>query len=196
MTHENSRVNPHVAAEPRRGRWGKPGSGGVETRVSTRAAEFMNDAANPKVADERFCETVSLSISTHADVLAARQKGREFAMRLGFVGSDVTLIAAAVCEIARNIVDYAQHGEITFSSIDDEEHPLRTGMLVVACDQGPGIADVDQALRYGCATRKGLGVGLPGAKWLMDEFQIDSEPGNGTTVKMAKWLPQGESMSR
>jgi serine/threonine-protein kinase RsbT len=110
-------------------------------------------------------------------------------MRLGFTGSDVTLIAAAICEIARNIVDYAQRGEMTFSVIEDQDQSGRRGMLVVARDQGPGIPDVDQALRYGCATRKGLGVGLPGAKWLMDQFQIESEPGSGTTVRMVKWLP-------
>jgi serine/threonine-protein kinase RsbT len=60
-------------------------------------------------------------------------------------------------------------------------------MLILARDEGPGIPDVDQALRYGCSTRKGLGVGLPGAKWLMDEFQLSSQPGCGTTVKMIKW---------
>jgi len=139
-------------------------------------------------ADERAEQTVWLSIAAQPDVLAARQKGREFAMRLGFTGSDVTVVAAAICEIARNIVDYAQSGEMTFSAIEEKEN--RKGMLVVARDQGPGIADVNQALRYGCSARKGLGVGLPGAKWLMDEFQIDSEAGNGTTVRMIKWLPR------
>ena len=62
-------------------------------------------------------------------------------------------------------------------------------MLIVGNDEGPGISDVNQALRYGCSTRKGLGVGLPGAKWLMDDFQLESQPGSGTTVRMVKWLP-------
>jgi len=107
-------------------------------------------------------------------------------MNLGFSGSDVTVIAAAICEIARNMVDYAQGGEIRFSCIQSEN---RIGMLVVAEDEGPGIPNVDQALRYGCSTRKGLGVGLPGAKWLMDDFDLWSEAGRGTSVKMIKWLP-------
>lgn len=142
-------------------------------------------------ADEHSDDGADVCIAAQPDVLAARQKGREFALRLGFTGSDVTVIAAAICEIARNIVDYAQRGEITFSIIEDENN--RRGMLIVGRDEGPGIPDVDQALRYGCATRKGLGVGLPGAKWLMDEFQIDSEPGTGTTVRMVKWLPARSS---
>jgi serine/threonine-protein kinase RsbT len=149
----------------------------------------MNQVLSESIAEQRLCETVSLSIAAQADVLAARQSGREFALSLGFVGSDVTLIAAAICEIARNIVDYADCGEMTLSVIEDEKDPARKGILIIARDEGPGIADVDQALRYGCATRKGLGVGLPGAKWLMDQFEIESEPGSGTTVRMVKWLP-------
>jgi len=128
-----------------------------------------------------------LPVSSQADVLLARQKGREFAMKLGFAGSDVTLIAAAICEIARNIVDYAQRGELTFSAIESADG--RAGMLILARDEGPGISNVDQVMRYGCSTRKGLGVGLPGAKWLMDDFELQSEPGHGTSVRMVKWLP-------
>jgi len=129
---------------------------------------------------------VEVQVTSQPDVLAARQKGREFAMKLGFCGSDVTVVAAAICEIARNMVDYAQGGEMTFSEI---ESGGQRGMLVIGKDEGPGIPDVNQALRYGCSTRKGLGVGLPGAKWLMDEFQLESEPGCGTSVRMVKWLP-------
>ena len=149
----------------------------------------MNQVGNAVAgsgAHEKSAHSLWLPIAGQPDVLDARQKGREFAMRLGFTGGDVTVIAAAICEIARNIVDYAQNGEVTFSV---EENGGRKGMLVVARDQGPGIPDVDGALRYGCSTRKGLGVGLPGAKWLMDEFDIDSQAGNGTTVRMIKWLP-------
>ncbi len=128
-------------------------------------------------------ESVELRITCQADVLVARKKGRDFAMKLGFSGSDVTVIAAAICEIARNMVDYAQGGQMRFSAIEKG----KVGMLIRARDEGPGIPDVNQALRYGCSTRKGLGVGLPGAKWLMDEFELDSQPGCGTTVRMVKW---------
>jgi len=135
------------------------------------------------------CDIVAplqIQINCQADVLNARQQGREYAMKLGFCGSDVTVIAAAISEIARNMVDYAQCGEMTFSAI---ENATQHGMLIVGNDEGPGIQDVNQALRYGCSTRKGLGVGLPGAKWLMDDFQLQSEPCCGTTVRMVKWLP-------
>jgi serine/threonine-protein kinase RsbT len=144
----------------------------------------MNNVLNPSTGAAEPVRAVQLQIGSQAEVLSARQHGREFAMKIGFTGSDVTLIAAAICEIARNMVDYAQRGEMSFSLV---ERDGRRGMLIMARDEGPGIPDVDQALRYGCSTRKGLGVGLPGAKWLMDEFQLNSQPGCGTTVKMIKW---------
>ena len=148
----------------------------------------MNCATNSVESPDTSVDSLRLVIASQPDVLAARQKGREYAIRLGFTGSDVTVIAAAICEIARNMVDYAQRGEMSFSPV--QAHIGRSGIEIVAHDEGPGIADVDQALRYGCSTRKGLGVGLPGAKWLMDEFEIDSAPGHGTTVRMVKWLPE------
>lgn len=130
-------------------------------------------------------ELIRLPIRASGDVVAARQKGRELALRLGFAGSEVTLIAAAISEIARNIVDYAQQGEMTFQNIQRDG---RLGILIVAEDRGPGIPDVAEALQYGFAGRRGIGVGLPGAKWLMDEFEIVSKPGRGTKVTMRKWL--------
>jgi len=154
--------------------------------LNARLWEAEGKPVTPSSAQQNLqtCEPVELSISCQADVLAARQKGREFAMKLGFSGSDVTVIAAAICEIARNMVDYAQGGEMRLSAIENG----KIGMLIRARDEGPGIPDVNQALRYGCSTRKGLGVGLPGAKWLMDEFDIDTKVGTGTTVTMKKWL--------
>lgn len=130
-------------------------------------------------------DVTRLPIRAGADVVAARQRGRELAMHIGFSGSEVTVIAAAISEIARNIVDYAGHGEMTFHRL---EKAGRHGMMIVAQDEGPGIANVAEAMQYGCATRRGIGVGLPGAKWLMDEFEIQSKPGKGTKVTMRKWL--------
>jgi serine/threonine-protein kinase RsbT len=124
-------------------------------------------------------------ISSAADIVTARQKGRALAMELGFDGSDLTLIATAISEVARNIVDHAEHGEILLVPINNG---VKHGLEIVARDQGPGITDVARAMQYGFSTRKGLGVGLPGAKWLMDEFDIDTEVGKGTTVTMKKWL--------
>jgi serine/threonine-protein kinase RsbT len=123
-------------------------------------------------------------IRSDADIVTARQRGRDLALKLGFEGGDLTLIAAAISEIARNIVDHAKSGEITLEKIlNGSKH----GLQIIARDQGPGIPDVTQAMQYGYSTRKGLGVGLPGAKWLMDEFDIVSKVGKGTTVIMKKW---------
>jgi serine/threonine-protein kinase RsbT len=126
-----------------------------------------------------------VSISSAADIVTARQKGRTLAMELGFDGSDLTLVATAISEVARNIVDHAKRGEIILAPVNNGG---RLGISVIARDEGPGIRDVARAMEYGYSTRKGLGVGLPGAKWLMDEFDIDSKVGRGTTVVMKKWL--------
>lgn len=124
-------------------------------------------------------------IQSAVDIVTARQRGRALALELGFSGGDVTLIAAAISEVARNIVDHAKRGQIIMNRIDEHGDP---GIQIIATDEGPGITDVAQAMQYGYSTRKGLGVGLPGAKWLMDEFDIVSRIGRGTTVTMKKWL--------
>lgn len=126
-----------------------------------------------------------VAISSAADIVTARQKGRTLATELGFGGSDLTLIATAISEVARNIVDHAKEGEIVLAAA---HHGNKRGIAITANDEGPGIRDVNQAMQYGFSTRKGLGVGLPGAKWLMDDFYIYSKIGKGTTVTMKKWL--------
>lgn len=115
--------------------------------------------------------------------MQARQLARELATEMGFSGSDVTRIASAISEIARNILDYAREGEIAFQSL-----PQGRGLQITARDHGPGIPDVSLAMQYGYSSGNGLGVGLPGARWLMDEFNIQSAPGKGTVVTMTKWL--------
>jgi serine/threonine-protein kinase RsbT len=132
-------------------------------------------------------ETHSTEIRSATDIVTARQRGRALALELGFNGADVTLIAAAISEVARNIVDHAKKGEILMSGVHASQNGGKTGIQIVARDEGPGIRDVAQAMQYGYSTRKGLGVGLPGAKWLMDEFDIASEVGRGTTITMKKW---------
>jgi serine/threonine-protein kinase RsbT len=106
------------------------------------------------------------------------------AAELGFSATDSTLIATAISELARNIVSYARKGEITLKTIHGSS---RHGILVVASDDGPGIPDVLQAMRDGFSTSGSLGLGLPGVRRLMDEFQIASQPGRGTTVTVKKW---------
>lgn len=127
-------------------------------------------------------------INSAVDIVTARQRGRALALELGFNGADVTLIAAAISEVARNIVDHAKKGEIVMTSLVSGNNGTgKTGIQIIARDEGPGIRDVAQAMQYGYSTRKGLGVGLPGAKWLMDEFDIASEIGRGTVITMKKW---------
>jgi len=127
-------------------------------------------------------------ILTAVDIVTARQRGRTLALAIGFNGADVTLIAAAISEVARNILDHAKQGEITMTPVNHAPNGDRHGIQIIARDEGPGIRDIAQAMQYGYSTRKGLGVGLPGAKWLMDEFDVDSTVGRGTTITMKKWM--------
>jgi serine/threonine-protein kinase RsbT len=119
------------------------------------------------------------------DIITARQLARLVAIDQGFSGSDLTRIATAISEVARNIITYAQRGEVILTG---EQVGSRRGILVVARDKGPGIANIEQAMTDGFSTGKTLGLGLPGAKRLMDEFEIVSEVGVGTTVTMRKWV--------
>lgn len=120
--------------------------------------------------------------------MTARQTVREIARNLRFTPGDLTLMATAVSEVARNIVSYANSGEIFVKLLDQEG---RRGVLMVARDQGPGIANVELAMTDGYSTGRSLGLGLPGARRLVDEFAIESAPGRGTTVEMKKWERRG-----
>jgi serine/threonine-protein kinase RsbT len=128
---------------------------------------------------------IRLEIRSTIDIVTARQQGREIAMELGFPASEITLIAAAISEIARNILDHAKRGEVIFNVITKGSNKC---LQVIAQDEGPGIPDVARAMQYGYSSRGGLGVGLPGAKWLMDDFEIESVIGKGTKITMRKWL--------
>lgn len=104
---------------------------------------------------------------------------------IGFSGSDLTMISTAISELARNIVKYAGgKGEVVLSLIREGG---RAGIMVVARDSGPGIPDIDLAMRDGYTTGSGMGLGLPGARRLMDDFAISSQVAEGTTVVMKKW---------
>lgn len=125
-----------------------------------------------------------LPINSDSDIVAARQRGREVASLLGFTQTDATLIATAISELARNIVTYAKQGEIVIRNVQLGD---RMGIVVVARDNGPGIANISQAMQDGFSTSGSLGLGLPGVKRLMDEFDIVSDPKSGTTVTIKKW---------
>jgi len=129
---------------------------------------------------------IEVPINSDQDIVAARQKGRSLAVALGFSSGDATLIATAISELARNIITYAKSGEIRLTAINGS---ARQGIRLVAHDQGPGIPDVQQALRHGFSTSGSLGLGLPGVMRLVDEFEVVSEENRGTTVTAKKWKP-------
>lgn len=132
---------------------------------------------------------VVVDVNNSDDIVTARQAGHHLARALGFSLTDVTMIATAISEIARNITSYAGRGVVQVAVQDREG---RTALVVRAEDQGPGIADIDRALEDGYSTGRGLGLGLPGARRLMDRLVVESTPGRGTLVEMWKWTPTGE----
>ena len=130
-------------------------------------------------------DEIRVPIASDADTVIARQVGRDAALRLGFSRTDATFVATAISEIARNITVHAGEGVITVAGLS--EHG-RNGLIVTARDEGPGIPDVSAVLRDSYISEIGLGMGLWGATRLMDEIDVSSEPGKGTTVTMKKWL--------
>ncbi len=153
-------------------------------RSESRAAIETKVAPAAKAASA--AEEIRVQIFSDADIVKARLKGRELASQLGFQGTDPTLVAAAISELARNIVLYARRGEIVLKVVERSNGSSR-GILVVARDDGPGIRNIEQVMQVGYSTSGSLGLGLPGAKRLMDDFHIESKPGRGTTVTMTKW---------
>jgi serine/threonine-protein kinase RsbT len=132
------------------------------------------------VADE-----IRVAILTDADVVTARQEARSMGARLGFSSTDLTLLATAISEVARNITTYAGEGEVLLRVLDEAG---RQGIEVLAIDEGPGIGDVELAMQDGYTTGNGLGLGLPGTRRLVDDFSLQTTPGAGTTVRLVKWI--------
>ncbi|ETP68417.1 serine/threonine protein kinase [Planococcus glaciei] len=127
----------------------------------------------------------SVEILTEWDIVAARQLGRNVAKELGFGTVDQARITTAISELARNIYLYAGQGRIEIQQLT--ENGVK-GILIIAADQGPGIPDVRRVMEDGFSTSGGLGAGLPGVKRLMDEFKIETIPGEGTDIRATKWL--------
>jgi serine/threonine-protein kinase RsbT len=136
-----------------------------------------------------MADEVRVAIEGDADLVTARAEARAMAERLGFPRPDPTLIATAISEVARNIVVHAGRGEIVLRPFEDAK---RFGVVVIATDEGPGIRDVEGALRDDISGRGGLGLGLPGARRLMDAFELESDAEHGTTVTMSKWRHRDE----
>lgn len=129
--------------------------------------------------------SVRIPINSDLDIVAARVEGRSLAREMGFSTIDQARIATAISELARNVVLYATSGQIILNRIERDD---RIGMQIICEDQGPGMQDLDRIMRDGYSTVQGFGMGLPGTKRLMDEFEITSEVGVGTTVTVCKWL--------
>jgi len=127
---------------------------------------------------------VRVAIRTDADVVTARQEARTMGAELGLSSTDLTLLATAISEVARNITTYAGEGEVALRVV---ERGGRRGVEVVASDEGPGIADLELAMQDGYTTGKGLGLGLPGARRLVDEFELRTALGSGTSIRLVKW---------
>ena len=126
-----------------------------------------------------------IPIESDADVVTARQRAREMAGALELTTTDQTLLATAISEVARNITTYAKRGEVLLSVVRDDGG--RKGIQVIARDEGPGIENLDLALRDGYTSGSGLGLGLPGARRLVDDFDIETAPGQGTKVTLVMW---------
>lgn len=133
---------------------------------------------------ERIGQEMHIPIAGEGDIIIASQKGRLLAKERGFSNIDQFVIATVISEVAHNIVNYASRGEILLVVIGNG---TRQGLLLIASDNGPGIDNIELALQDGYSTGSGLGLGLSGAKRLMDEFEIVSEKGRGTTITMKKW---------
>lgn len=131
-------------------------------------------------------ETTMMIVSDR-DIIAARQQGRTFVLQLGFSCPDATLVATAISELARNIFLYAKRGEIVLRSLERDGRP---GVLVIARDEGPGIPDIQQ-VAFDSPSAGGMGLGLRGMKRLVDELEIESTVGRGTTVAVKKWKSCG-----
>jgi len=130
-------------------------------------------------------DKITLAVHNDEDVIVARQKIRELAQDIGFSMLDQTRIVTAASELARNVVVHGKGGAV-------EVEPLsgpRPGIRMVFRDQGPGIPDLEEAMQEGFSTIGSLGMGLTGAKRLVDQFEIESKPGKGTVVTVVKWLP-------
>lgn len=131
-----------------------------------------------------MADDVRVAIRTDADVVTARQEARAMGAELGFSSTDLTLLATAISEVARNITTYAGEGEVALRILNSGS---RVGIEVVASDDGPGIVDVELAMQDGYTTGNGLGLGLPGTRRLVDEFDLRTEPGSGTSIRLVKW---------
>src|SRR5579859_7880076 len=125
-----------------------------------------------------------LPVRTQEDIVRVRQAAREASIAQGFSLVEQTKLVTAASELARNTLDYGGGGEVEIARLNE---PPRRGVRLIFSDKGPGIADIDQALKDGYTSGGGLGLGLSGAKRLSNDFSITSKVGEGTQVMIARW---------
>jgi serine/threonine-protein kinase RsbT len=130
-------------------------------------------------------EATEVPIQAEADIVVVRTRGREMARQLGFGMVDQTRIATAISELARNILIYAKTGMVRLAPV---QQGVRTGLEILATDHGPGIANLQAVLEGRSSSSRGLGLGIPGSRRLMDDFDVQSAPGQGTSIRCVKWV--------
>ena len=140
---------------------------------------------NREIDMNSFEVATSIGIESPRDIVDARQKGRVMAQEMGCSSTQATLVATVISELARNIILYAGHGEINLKNITKDS---RSGLQIIASDNGPGIQNIPRAMMNGFSTSGGLGLGLSGVKQIADSFHITSEPGRGVRVEIIIWL--------
>jgi serine/threonine-protein kinase RsbT len=133
-----------------------------------------------------LAEERCIPVKTDLDIVSARVEGRSLAKELGFGTIDQARIATAISELARNVVLYTSEGKVTIKTVASDDRGQ--GIEVICEDNGPGIANVELVMQDGYSTSSGLGMGLPGTKRLMDEFEIETKLGVGTKVTVRRWL--------
>ncbi len=131
-------------------------------------------------------DTVQIPIEDESGIVTARKTGRDMARDMGFRAVDAAQLATAISELARNILLYANRGEISIALLSGSDS--EQGIQVTAVDEGPGIEEIEVVMQDGYSTSDGLGLGLPGTRRIVDEFEISSTPGQGTLVRITKWL--------
>ncbi|HEX2669033.1 MAG TPA: ATP-binding protein [Gammaproteobacteria bacterium] len=132
---------------------------------------------------------LTVAINVVADIVIARQHGRKLTLHTGCSSGESTLVATVISELARNVLLYAKGGEITVEKTRDAAQQIPLHGIRIACrDKGPGIADIPRVLQGGYSTSGGLGLGMSGVRKIVDEFDIETGVGKGTTVTVTKWL--------
>lgn len=162
-----------------------PANGSPENgRVDTPSRKWPTASRAPRDPRTGPAAEIRIHIDSDCAIVEARRQARRLAAAAGLAATDLTIVVTVISELARNVLLFAKSGDIVVRHAQDG---TRQGVMIMATDAGPGISDVPRALEDGYSTAGRLGLGLPGAKRLMDDFEITSAPGTGTTIIARKW---------